>query len=338
MAEFTQHLTVFVKRLLSQTPLFRCAAIGALSGAAAFGLLFPFPVHGRAWNALFDLAHAPAFAFLMVAAVWLLDPQLLGASDTAAPIRKLSGPGLLATAVGVTGFGIAAETAQALVGRSPSVKDVLANGAGIVSALQIILSIRLLKNHRNVLIAGGLFIAVVVSVSPMAEILSAFRQHKQLPILAAFESADELSAWSPSDADLSLSDEWTSDGSRSLRIDTLPGAQWPGVTMQWFPSDWSAYKALSLTLCNRSDQTVTLILKLADSEHARNGFPAEDRYERRIQLPPSMSENVQVSLLDVKKAPAHRTMDLTDMRLLQIYTFGSSDMLQIHLDSVRLHP
>ena len=46
------------------------------------GLVFPFPMNGRYWNTVFDLAHAPAFFLIFLLVAGFLAPASIGFSGS----------------------------------------------------------------------------------------------------------------------------------------------------------------------------------------------------------------------------------------------------------------
>ena len=140
--------------------------LGVLALAiVGIGLLFPFPVEGRFWGHVFNLAHAPTFfcTFLMV--VGLLDPSAIGLSQRFATVLPMTTGRTVGVAAVLTGLGVLGECLQFFVGRSPSLKDVAANSAGLLAAFVWVSGRRsaVMPRHSSGLIA---ILVLAAAISP----------------------------------------------------------------------------------------------------------------------------------------------------------------------------
>ena len=81
-----------------------------LVGASTLlGLVYPFPLMGRLWSQIFDLAHAPVFFLLLTACAGLVDPLSIGLSPRFVQLRKLAEREIMLMAVGCLLLGCAGE-------------------------------------------------------------------------------------------------------------------------------------------------------------------------------------------------------------------------------------
>ena len=190
----------------------------AVVGVGVFlALIFPFPVGGRLWSGLFDLAHAPVFCGLVLLVSGFLDPSSVGLSRFTV-LRPVRLGEVLLIAGGCLALGLLGELLQAAAGRSPSLKDVLANSAGVVSALLWIASCRTDGILPSVLTFGCVLVLALAVVSPISGIIGAIRQRAEFPLPESFEHNDEPDVWPPNNAELNRKSEDATRGDSSLRL------------------------------------------------------------------------------------------------------------------------
>ena len=173
-----------------------------LVGICVFlALIFPFPVGGRLWSELFNLAHAPVFCGLVLLVSGFLDPSSVGISRFTV-LRPVRLGEVLLIACGCLALGLVGELLQAAAGRSPSLKDVLANTAGVVSALLWIASCRTDGILPSVLTFGCVLVLALGVVRPISGIIGAIRQRAEVRVPESFERDDEPEVWQPNNAEL----------------------------------------------------------------------------------------------------------------------------------------
>ena len=103
--------------------------------ALIVALVFPFPVHGRPWGPLFDLAHAPSFFLVFVCIAAVLDRRSGGEKAVSPLPWQFKLQRLILLAAVLCGIGIVCELAQQLVARQPSLGDVAANCTGLLAGI-----------------------------------------------------------------------------------------------------------------------------------------------------------------------------------------------------------
>jgi hypothetical protein len=299
-------------------------------------LLFPFPMSSFAWNAAFDLAHAPSFFFAVVAFALLLDPTLVLSNSNTAPVVRLSPERVVLLALIVVVVGAGCEIAQASIGRSPSLSDALANCAGAVAACLLLSSIRVSRfKWRAILIPGGLVLLLMPSVNPIQELREAYLQQQQFPLIASFERARELRGWESSTARLTQTSEWASDGSHSLKIQSMNNSRLMNALMIWPPKNWTGFDALQLTLRNPQSFDIRVSVNVGDRQHTEAGFEPQDRFRRDFLVGPNSELIIRIPKVDVQSAPVGRNADLTQIALVNVVLEKKNDLI-FFLDGVQL--
>ena len=299
-----------------------------LLATASAALLIPLPQVGRAGVALLDLLHAPCFA-LLAALIYLLLKPVVGKNRES----------LLAAACWcvLVIFGIGSEYAQEWFGRRATFPDALANVAGVTAGLLIASSLGCSQTRWRWAIALILLIAAILK--PALTLVDVAIARWQFPQLASFEQPLETWRWQARSSDLSRAKQHATDGDWSLQVDLKP-AQYPGVHIDMFQSDWSEYDTLALDITwvqehlhSASDfERFDVIVKIEDFDHKGDYF---DRFHRRVTLAPGKNE-IRISLIDVASAPRDRTMDMTQIRILQVFAIDLKRSKTLFIDNIRL--
>ena len=314
--------------------------IGLVAGVAcllAIVLLFPFPQSGRYWSELFNLAHAPSFLLVFLLVAGLFDPSCIGFPKSWHRILPLGTGGLIVLVTLLLVLGIAFEALQAIVERSPSVSDVMANGCGGVAGLFWCFSRQSrARADRTVLLlfASGLLIAGIWS--PILELHDCCLQHREFPLLASFERHRELNTWCAHEAVIDQSTTWSTMGSASLCVSGAAGTEYPGAKLQRPINNWDESAALEMDVFNPGDKPLTLRISIADKQHAASGRATTDRFETSVELPSKKQIHVRIELADVRNAPASRRMDMTQIESLNLFIVRPETDIVFMVDNVRL--
>ena len=301
-----------------------------------FGLVFPFPMSGRHWNAVFDLAHAPAFFLIFLLAVGVLDPASIGFSKSSLALLRLPPLQLILLSGLLFLGGVACEVAQKFVHRHPSVGDIIANSLGLFAGLLYCLSRQSMTPAFRV---TGLILTMLViilpSFSPVRELTECLRQWQEFPLLASFERPRELTAWIAHGARYQIATDWASHGSRSLLIKSS-GAHNPGALMVWPIPDWSQYSSLQFTVFNPDQRAVVVGVTISDDVHVRSLWEPSDRFNWSVSLGPNEVKLLSIDLKEVAVAPVSRQMEMTRISNLNIYLQNPPDDATFYVDGVQL--
>lgn len=303
----------------------------------AVSLTFPFSTDARHWGAIFDLAHAPAFFFVFLLIAGVLDPVVIGLNGRLEPLVSLSVKRLVLLAVSLCVVGFVGEFAQSFVARSPSLLDMVANFTGLLAALFWCASRRIRRPGPRWML-GIIVPALVVApgISSILELRECFLQRKDFPLLASFERSQELNAWYPHSAQVSVTSEWAALGKQSMRIDGKIAKRFPGAAMAWPIQDWSEYSQLRLDIYNPQDESMTVGINIADSDHAASGHEPSDRYQKSFEVAALSTETITIELSDIATAPLTRDMQMSRISLLDIFMPEADEATTIFVDNIRL--
>lgn len=307
----------------------------ALAGCMLLGLVIPFPVGGRLWSQLFDLAHAPAFCFLLLAVAGFIDPGSIGLSGRFGVLRTIGTAETMVLAGGCLLLGCLGEFLQAFAGRSPGVADLIANAAGVVSGVFWMRGCRANGLRRNLLKTAALLILLAAALRPAAGIRGAVLQRADFPLLASFERQCDLGAWAENRSSMQRTTEWVSEGTCSLKVDLIPGS-YSGVDMIWPLRDWRGYDELRWDLQNPGPTPIVMLLKIFDRLHRDGGFEPSDRFETIVKIPPGGRYELIIDLQQVADAPENRTMNLAQVDGVELFAIDLPDARTVYLDNMRL--
>lgn len=298
-------------------------------------LVFPFPMKGRLWGDLFDLAHAPVFCLALLCMVGFLDPPAAGLPRRYQTIVPMTLLRVSAITLLLMLAGMAGEYLQQFANRNPSWSDVAANTAGLLSGLFWIASRTQSGGRRTLLAIMPLGVLTAVSINPGMEALDSVARIREFPLVASFERPRELGNWGTHGSVMQQTNTWASDGQHSLQIDLQPGA-YPGVAMLWPEQTWAEYGQFHLDINNPTDAPLPLIIKLQDQQHSRTGFEYEDRFHRELTIPPQSVQHVVIDLDQVKAAPAEREMNMNEINMIDIFSVDVKQPRSFLIDFLHL--
>ena len=323
------HSTVDVK-LSRGRPILRYLGIGLL--IALLLLLWPVPEMSRLFRYSMDLLHAPFFALF----AFLLDQKWRrhqkGESYTLFFFWIL----LLILAIGL-------EAAQSWVDRNSNWRDGLANLLGITAGILFSFScVTAKKNHKWLSLLFAILLIITGSLYGIRGIWDTLQARHDFPILADFESADELLRWQSREAHLAQSRQHATTGNFSGRL-ALGIGRYPGVSIELPANDWSAYQWLELDIVwpNKNDsspiphtapKTLALRIKLED-EGPNNSI--DDRFESTILLH-SGKNRIQIPLAEITNGPVNRLLCLDAMSTLSLFVTNLKNPQTLFIDRIRL--
>ena len=315
----------------------RLSMASGLIGLVSFGLVFPFPLRGRLWAELFNMAHAPVFFITLVSLTGFLDPSAVGLPKRFQTLVRMKFRRVLIVTVSLMMLGLVGEYLQKFANRTPSYADVSANLSGLLAGLMWVAAIEEQRKKRLLLILATGATLLGATVTALANSWDCIQQFRKFPQLASFERALELNAWETDGATIIRSANWSTDGKFSGLV-AMGDNKYPSVNLEWFDGDWSGFRQLQMDLRNPGPKPQNLILKIFDRQHSRHDFEYADRFHEAVQLPPGEVVTVTVELSNVENAPATRRMKMDDIKMLEFYAIRPAEEFVFYIDNVRLVP
>lgn len=298
-------------------------------------LLFPFPVDGRIWGSVFDLAHAPAFFCILLVAAMISLPGInhSGRESASPPRHSVFRITALAGALGT--LGAAAEFLQNFSGRSGSVTDALANTAGVIASGFWLIGQSSDGYPRQAARLFALSILAVTEITPMMAIRDSLSQVNDAPRLSSLEYRSEAESWRPIHSSISRSSDWATDGAFSLKVVMKP-AEYSGAWLEWMSSDWTKARVLRIDVLNKSTQNLQLHVKVYDRQHPSSGFASNDRFDQEFSLASETQTTIQVPIEEILSAPTSRRMNSADIGCIGLFCVDVSSPEVFYIDNVRL--
>jgi len=234
------------------------------------------------------------------------------------------------------GAGVSIEYMQRLVGRSFDLIDVLFDLSGAYLGL---LFFRIHRSQRRITaLVKALPLMLLILFVVFQPVLKAYRDEiamkQDFPLLADFESDNELSRWRGNDARLSLQQMQVRHGRFALAIDFFPG-KYPGFELHELLGDWRGYEYLRFSLYNSQSSNMEIVLKIYDRQHPGNSYEYADRFNRPIMLQPGWND-VAVKLEDIRQAPGSRTMDMMDIVNISLFLVNQKKPASMYFDYLYL--
>lgn len=219
------------------------------------------------------------------------------------------------------------EMIQAEIGRDGNWRDLLNDLAGTSIGL-----FWFQRAHKWVWGARilSVFICIPLLVSIFFELSARIVSLKQIPLLEGFESFVSFYGLKS----VERSDEYHTQGQFSAKVRLNTGL-YTGVSLIRLARDWSSYKKLCIDIYNPDPQLVNIALRVNDALHDINGWVDSDRFNQRIDLIVGWN-HIEIPLIDIQHGPATRSMNLTQISRIIIYTRQLQQPKVIYVDNLRL--
>ncbi len=220
-------------------------------------------------------------------------------------------------------------------GRFPDLRDILRNQLGCLVGFAFFCPVEMPGSRRWRRLAQVLVtLLVLLAAWPLARAVIDERiAARQFPLLSDFETPFERFRWKDV-RQLRLERNLARHGKRSLRVQ-LSTATYSGTSLFYFPHDWQGYRWLRFSIYNPQRREVALHCRIHDALHRRHGSRFEDRFHTRFLLRPGWND-LSVSLEEVRRAPAGRTMDMQRIEGFGIFVVRQPRPLVLYIDNVYL--
>jgi hypothetical protein len=187
--------------------------------------------------------------------------------------------------------------------------------------------------NRRLLVVGQITVVAVamgVLYAPMSTLWDMWQAWRQFPVLGDFETGLERRRWSGGEIERTLARH----GEASLRV-TLGTEKYAGITLKRSFGDWRGYSTFAFSLCNPDRDPLRITVSIRDAEHSRRGGDYRDRFNRTFVMGQGWNE-VYIPVGDIAHAPAARTLDLSRLTEVVIFTVDPPRHRVMYLDYVRL--
>jgi hypothetical protein len=211
---------------------------------------------------------------------------------------------VLLLALGLGLFGAVMEVAQVYAGREGSWSDLLGNVLGI--------GLGLLLPVRTTAARSGAALLALLAAAPLLWTLSAYAwRHSQLPLV------------------------WRADSALLGRFAQWQGGEYPGLVLLEVPRDWRDFSALRVTVANPAQVPGDFAVRIHDAAHDQR---FDDRFHRAFQAAPGTTEDFEIPLEEVRRAPVGRHLDLSRVASVIVFQQASRQVPRVMVLEVSLVP
>jgi len=244
-------------------------------------------------------------------------------------------------------LGLAIEYLQMGSARNASLADLFRNFIGTAIALSLTYRHKLLHQTPQRLMRGIQAFAILAILQMLLMLIFITQQEhqrleykqQQLPVLFNFNPTSDIESRLEVD-DISGNALFTHVNSPSHRDESALKIQltrklYSGIALRNMPADWRAYSALALYFHNPANTAITITLRIDDLKHSRNPEGYADRFNQQHPIPPGNSHWV-ILLDDIAQAPTRRQLDLSDIRLIGLFSSRAESKQVLYLERVEL--
>lgn len=160
-----------------------------------------------------------------------------------------------------------------------------------------------------------------------------WRMYQDFPIISNFENRQELTRWS---GNIARTDTYVVDGHYSLRVN-LSNDIYSGATLHHLPNNWQNFDNLVFSI--RVEQTTKLTLRIHDKYHVALNNPQRNQYQDRFNQAISLQQgwnHLSISIQQIKSGPANRSLDVSEIKSIGIFSTEPHDTDVFMIDSMVL--
>lgn len=294
----------------------------AILSVLALVELFYIPGHSQLLQETNNVGHIPVFGILAVAMLHLVK---LAAPSPWKQLPRAYGVAFVLAAV----LGAGSELVQYFTPRDASFDDLVRDLVGAASFLALYAALRdpdlrqvrkTSNSLRNKLLLVTASLWLLGGWSFLLSATAWANRNISFPVICDFDSWLSTRSLDPIRASLELGVESDASGipASGTRVH-FEGKDWPGVRVTDVYPDWSHYDSLVLEVAVEGNQPLFLGLAVADQEHNQE---YDDRFSTGFEVDPGQ-HRLAVSLAMVHRGPVHRTLDMSRLDDVRIFTDSS---------------
>lgn len=297
------------------------AAIAAIA-ILLMTLLVYRPGEAGVWfQTLFDWMHVPIFGLV---SLFLLALMPSAWTDWQRGSAAFIGSLLLGAII---------EGVQIPLQRSASLGDIISDGTGAASFLLAAIGIRKRPLWTGVSLITAIALLVWSAMPLIATSQAIARRNMQFPVLISGDIDSESMFYSG--INVRTATKWSrSMGKLYTRVEFVSGAA-PRLEFRDLVADWSNYSTLSVDLEVEGTEEIRFTIRIHDIAHRSGNQPHNDRYNQHYTVNPGYS-TLTIPLRDIKAAPAKRSMNLSEIDGLIIFSTAENTIRAFNLYEVRL--
>jgi VanZ family protein len=270
----------------------------------------PQPGNPGVWlREVFEWLHVPVFGLVSLA--------ILSMTPTSWRRSQRFGLALLGSII----LGVLTEVVQIPMQRDASWEDLISDTAGAAGFLLFAYAI---DRKPIVGVVSAIFATAILlwSATPLITVTQALvHRNSQFPVIFNGDIDAEQAFVSGRNIQMKTQQPVTGDGPYTkIQVFRDTGMR---IEIRDLVPDWSSYSNLNLRIEVLGDLDLNLTVRIHDTLHRRGDQPHNDRFNQKLTLSPGMN-SLTIPLQDVRSAPHGRSMDMTKIEALILFS-GKSD-------------
>ncbi|MDX1696095.1 MAG: VanZ family protein [Ketobacteraceae bacterium] len=182
------------------------------------------------------------------------------------------------------------------------------------------------------LVIAGLTVAALASHRLAASLYDKYALIKQFPVLISAQSPLELNRLYGKPERYFAPNAINDIPAIGINFTT---DRYSLIYMIDFPGNWSEYQYLKIQLHVSHNEPLPAVLSIEDAEHRSRGTRSSDRFNLRLILKPG-SNLLNIPLDQVRQAPRERTLDVSQITRVNLYTMSLANPRMVYLKEIRL--
>jgi VanZ family protein len=228
-------------------------------------------------------------------------------------------------------IGTLMECFQYTTGRMFDPFDLIRNMIGALVSISFLLPMRALVPKTIKILTIAL---VLVQLYPFtASVIDEYQTRRDFPILSDFETPFQIQRWMGT-ANMSIAKDVGAPGNHALRAD-FTTAKFSSIELEYFQPNWQHYHKFQFQILNPSPEPISITCHVHDAQHTRGPRLFSDRFHKIYTLSQGWN-TITIDIKEIQEAPQTRSMDLTQIRGIVIYTTQLPHPRTIYIDNLKL--
>ena len=232
-------------------------------------------------------------------------------------------------------LGVSIELMQYGTARTPDTGDVLRDLTGSLLVLVFGPSAAKLRPvNRRFFLQFSVIVLTLIMIWPFVRsLIDDAISWYQFPLLSGFETPFEIDRWE-GDGRLSVESEMSISNGNILKL-SLTTDKYSGASLRYFDGNWTSASSLKMSIYNPDTNPLWIVCRIHDLQHSDGNQEYEDRYNHSFLLLPGWN-HIKIELSEVEESPSGRSMDMSRIRGIGIFTVSLPAPGVIYLDDIRL--
>lgn len=236
--------------------------------------------------------------------------------------------------VGALFLGVLTEAIQIPIKRDASLEDVIADGLGAAGFLSLA-HFWSQKGYSTILFATGGLALLAWSAVPLISVsLAINHRNTQFPVIFSGDIAAERAF--VTGHNVQMETYWNRSLAKPYTRTTFIKQRRPGIEIRGLVADWSNYSTLTIDMEVEGSESLSFTVRVHDKAHRRGDQSHSDRFNRKYTVAPG-HHVLNIPLEEIAAAPGQRSMDMTKIEALVIFSSKKNVSRVFRLYEIRLY-